>query len=266
MGLLKPKLGPPPLSPQISNLQILQAIAEISAGQINAGNDLQLLPAPGVGLYYYPVGIEVIYFPGDTPFQVDSQQGSQGLVVKQGGVNSSNLAAPGFTNWQSSTNENLPKNIVEVFFANTNVIPDTQLENQALILSFVNTPCGGTILAAAVGAGGSGYSPGDTLSVDGLANQAVASLTVNTVDGSGAVLTFTIANGGAGYSVTNGVTCSGGAGTGFTLNITQISQGNGTLQFTVFYMLRSTTGSQSLRTNKQVQMQVSRQIGKQTAV
>ena len=99
---------------------------------------------------------------------------------------------------------------------------------------------GGTITAAALNAGGADYAPGDTVQVDGFSGDSV--LTVNTVNGGGAVLTFTITDGGTGNQTGTGLATSAntGIGTGFTVNITQVEQfttGDGTITVTLYYTI-----------------------------
>jgi len=78
------------------------------------------------------------------------------------------------------------------------------------------------ITAATLNAGGAGYVPGDTVTVDGGGTLAI--LTVLTVDGGGAVLTFSITSAGNGYAVAAGVatTATTGVGAGFKVNITEV--------------------------------------------
>jgi hypothetical protein len=93
----------------------------------------------------------------------------------------------------------------------------------AVYPKFGSQPLG--IVTATLGAGGSGYQANDVATIvqpDATNGQ----LTVNSVDGSGAVLTFTITNPGSGYSVASGVATSGGHGTGFTVNITNLTPPN----------------------------------------
>jgi hypothetical protein len=77
------------------------------------------------------------------------------------------------------------------------------------------------VVVAAAGAAGTGYVPGDALTVVGGTAAVPARLAVATVNGVGGVLTVTIANGGA-YAVVppNAVAVTGGSGAGFTVNAT----------------------------------------------
>lgn len=71
---------------------------------------------------------------------------------------------------------------------------------------------------------GTGYAINDVLVItqDGGAS---GSITVNTVDGSGHILTFTLSVPGTGYRVANSLPVTGGTGTGALFNITAIVPG-----------------------------------------
>lgn len=87
-------------------------------------------------------------------------------------------------------------------------------------------PFGGIISATTLGSGGTLYAINDTGIIN--AGQGNATYTVNTVSASGAVLTYTINNGGSRYIVANNVpTAHTGAQAGnggfFTVNITSVT-------------------------------------------
>lgn len=76
-----------------------------------------------------------------------------------------------------------------------------------------------------LGSGGTGYSVNDTLTLV-QSDASNCTITVNTVDGSGVILTWSIVTGGTGYSTANGLGVTGGHGTGATFNVTGISPTN----------------------------------------
>ena len=91
------------------------------------------------------------------------------------------------------------------------------------------TATGGAIATKSLGNGGAGYAVNDTGVVLGAAGTQ-ATYTVNTVDGDGAVLTFTLATAGTGYLAANGCQTAPagaqpGAGYDFTLNILTVTAG-----------------------------------------
>lgn len=114
--------------------------------------------------------------------------------------------------------------------------------NAAVNLKYVgdNDPAAGPIVTTTIASGGSGYAPGDEFGIIPLGSGNEASGTINTVDGGGAVLTYTVSDPGTGYSISAGlVTETGGAGSGFTINITAVQPGDGTGIIEVFYRIVS---------------------------
>ena len=79
-----------------------------------------------------------------------------------------------------------------------------------------------SIASVSIANGGSAYEVGDILSIPRAG--ALGRVTVNTVDGSGAILTITILNAGYGYSVANNLVTYGGSGTGALINILTINR------------------------------------------
>ena len=104
----------------------------------------------------------------------------------------------------------------------------------------------GPIATSTLGAGGSGYAVNDTGVIDpsSTVSSGDATYKVLTVDGSGAVLTYSVTAAGAVYPVANAIpTGTGGAqpgaGVGLTLNVTAITPGDGTLVCTLYYAVVS---------------------------
>jgi len=93
--------------------------------------------------------------------------------------------------------------------------------SRVLTVEAATAASGGDLTAAVLNAGGSGYAPGDTGTIQ-LGN-GDAAYEIDTVDGGGAVLTFHITAAGSGYTTgTNvGTTTTSGAGDGlFTVDTT----------------------------------------------
>lgn len=73
----------------------------------------------------------------------------------------------------------------------------------------------------AIGSAGTGYTAGDTVTVDNGFNTIPVELTIGTVDGSGGVTSVTITNAGEYTEIpTNPVTVTGGTGAGATFDVT----------------------------------------------
>ncbi len=83
----------------------------------------------------------------------------------------------------------------------------------------------GAIKTSSINNAGTGYAPGDTISINGGGTAPFAHLTVLTVGGGGSVATYSILNNGIGYSVAAALTTISGTGTGFTVNITAVGNG-----------------------------------------
>lgn len=104
------------------------------------------------------------------------------------------------------------------------------------------------LVGAASGSGGKNYVPGDVLSLlqPGASG---CTLTVATVDGSGAVLTFNVTNQGMGYSVATGLATSGGEGAGCLVDVLLITPFN-TLIPTFVMQMYINLATSSLQSNR----------------
>jgi hypothetical protein len=119
-------------------------------------------------------------------------------------------------------------------------IPLSDGNNKALMLTDAFNYNAGGITSTTLAAGGLGYAIGDTGVI--AAGNFDATYQVLTVDGAGAVLTYSITSPGTSYLPANGVTTNiggaqPGAGAGFTINITAVALGDGTLKVTTFYSI-----------------------------
>jgi hypothetical protein len=202
-----------------------------------AATPFTLVPAPGAGRIIIPIGFAFIYNFGTTAYQ-----GQDGVAVEYAGAANDIVLLSGVTTSPlitaaASSFVFVPAAIV----ANPNLAADT---NQALRIKSGSLTLGGPIVTATKGAGGAGYAANDTGTiVDGSDD---ATYKVLTVDGGGAVLTFQVTGAGTGYRLENGVaTATGGAqpgvGAGFTVNITAVQNGDGTLKVTTFYSILPAT-------------------------
>lgn len=121
-------------------------------------------------------------------------------------------------------------------------VVSADLSNRSVVVS-ISTLASGRILASNITAGnaGTGYVAGETFTPNAGNNDAQG--VVDTVDGSGAVLTYHIALADAGtlYEILGSVHCEGDlAGTGLEIDITAIqsvSGGDGTLTLTIPYIV-----------------------------
>lgn len=121
--------------------------------------------------------------------------------------------------------------------------------NQPLVVmmsdGFPNPKDVGAVLTAKIMAGnsGSGYSPGDTGSIDDGGSGTLATYTVNTIDGGTGIATFTLNTGGNNSQGANGYqlnfgyndTNQSGAGTGAIFVPQTVQAGNGIARMVVTY-------------------------------
>jgi hypothetical protein len=112
--------------------------------------------------------------------------------------------------------------------------------NAAIVLNADATYNAGPVVTTTLGAGGAGYAANDTGTISTGNND--ATYKVLTVGAGGAVLTYQITAPGTKYSVGNGqATAVGGAqpgvGAGFTVNITAVQTGDGTLKVVTYYQI-----------------------------
>ncbi len=192
-----------------------------------------LVPAPGAGMLLIPIGFAFLYNFGTQPYQ-----GPDGIVVEYAGPANDHVLLAGVTlsplvTAAASSFAVVPAAVV----INPNLAADA---NQALRIKSGSMTLGGPIVTATLGAGGLGYLANDTGTiVDGSDD---ATYRVLTVGAGGAVLTFLVTGAGTGYRVENGVaTATGGAqpgvGTGFTVNVTAVQNGDGTLKVATYYQI-----------------------------
>ncbi|MBX3191963.1 MAG: hypothetical protein KF819_33540 [Labilithrix sp.] len=80
----------------------------------------------------------------------------------------------------------------------------------------------------AIGAAGTGYTAGDTLTIAG-GKLGPATVTVDTVDSGGEVTAVTVDSGGSGYATGTGAATTGGTGTGATIDVTALVADDGAL-------------------------------------
>jgi hypothetical protein len=119
-------------------------------------------------------------------------------------------------------------------------LPADDVNTAVAVGNFATGFAFGPIVTATLGAGGLGYAANDTGTITNGAND--ATYKVLTVGAGGAVLTFQITGAGTACTVANGnATVDGGAqpgvGVGFTVNITAVQTGDGTLKVVTYYQI-----------------------------
>jgi len=197
---------------------------------------VQFTPAPGANKLIVPINGTWVYHFGTIPYRCDPATTAPDERLRLG-------ATPLSGFWQSSgilrsqATDRIGFDPGGQNFANIH----TTFANQPLSVMSNNAFTWGAILTSSRGAGGAGYAPGDTGTVDG-AGSADATYVVDTV-ATGAVATYHLSGVGTAYAPANGVTTTkGGAqpgvGAGFTVNVLTVQHGDGTLSVTVDYTVR----------------------------
>jgi hypothetical protein len=159
---------------------------------------------------------------GGNDWEVGDEFGVYGSTdVALGVVDSIGPASNGFGPIASSSinNPGVEWKVGDVFHVNTGA--QTQVA-VGIVDTIDGTSSGfdGSFVAGTISDGGSGYVVDDIVYVQPSGN--AAWLTINSVDGGGAALTFTVTWMGKGYQ-TGIWDCDGGSGTGMQVNITEIA-------------------------------------------
>jgi hypothetical protein len=207
----------------------------LTAAQIRAlqTTPVVVVPAPGAGKIIVPFGIATVFNFGTVPYKVASggADALNALYAPAGGsleLTLNNVVVAAVSNF--SYNGCFP-NLLQILPGN---------DNNAVDLAASNNYTNGPIATATLGVGGAGYAVNDTGTISG--GSADATYKVLTIGAGGAVLTFQITGAGTSYATANGVaTATGGAqpgiGVGFTVNITAVTQGDGTLKVVTYYQI-----------------------------
>jgi hypothetical protein len=214
---------------------LLTTTVNLSAAQILAlsATPITLVPAPGAGKVVVPFSVVLVLNVGSILYStVGGDLVNVGYANTVGSTNlfqfSDLLVLAASTLLQVGTGSGSP----------CSILPGA--DNQALVVQAAQTYPGGTIATATLAAGGTGYVANDTGTIeDGSDNATYKVLTVGAL---GAVLTFQVTVAGQQYLVENNIpTVNGGAqpgvGTGFEVNVTAVTQGNGTLKATTYYQI-----------------------------
>jgi hypothetical protein len=214
---------------------LLSTTTRLTAAQLLAidSTPFTVVPAPGAGKIVALVGVAFVYDFGAHPYQPPIDP--EGFQI---------FYAGSFANLITFLSTNLIERSQSSYLylgaamtADVPILPGS--DNKAVQLN--GGPfSGGAILTTTIGAGGLGYVANDTGTL--LDGNSDATYRVLTVGAGGAVLTYSITAPGTHYIVeNNSPTATGGAqpgvGVGFTVNITAVQNGDGTLKVTAYYQI-----------------------------
>jgi hypothetical protein len=214
---------------------LLTTTTHLTSAQILAldSTPVVLIPAPGAGKLTLVFFVAVVTNPGAVAYT-----GSVGddLIFQYGGGTADNVVAS-MTGLVTSPT---PLYTLEpsVGVEQNSLLPGD--DNQIIQVITPHTFNVGPIMSATLGAGGLGYAANDTGTIT--TGSGDATYQVLTVGAGGAVLTFSITAPGTAYTTGNGqATATGGAqpgvGLGFTVNITAVQTGDGTLKVVTYYQI-----------------------------
>lgn len=203
---------------------VCYASVSLSAAQLLDlyNTPVEIVAAPGAGKIIVPQGkISVVFTPVTTPYYHISTLGLKwaGTDVKRGLLNTDRVLNKTLPTWHFIT--------IQDFDGGPHVVTNVALQ----VYVDVNL-VGGLLLTGSINNAGVDYVPGDTINF----NDDV--LTVDTVDGLGAVTGVTITDHGTSNVPATGVaTGTSGAGVGFTYNVLTATVGDGTAVVTVPYQV-----------------------------
>lgn len=220
---------------QNPNIDLRSKTVNVTRAQLLAlvTTPITLVPAPGAGRIVSVFGIDVLFKFGTIQYQVATGSIAFQYADAAHSAVVSALSADPVVGAASSFSY-LPGTLT------TPIAISPGADNTAVVIPAGPAYNAGPIVTATLGAGGAGYAIGDTGEIDDGGFD--ATYVVDTVDGAGAVLTFHLTATGSRYTVTNGApTAVGGAqpgvGVGFTVNITAIRAGDGTLKVVTYYQI-----------------------------
>jgi len=207
----------------------------IGAAQLIAfsGGLIAVVPAPGVGKIIQPISVAILYNFGTVDFsptpRLNIQIGATGAPVLS--VGPTQLTGFGVSAaWLPLINYN-----------GSGITASSGVSNIPLNLALTAGHfAAGIISAAGITAAGTGYALNDTGTITSGGGDATYIITG--VGALGVVTSFAVTGAGTGYSTGAGqATATGGAqpgiGTGFTVNITAVQNGDGTIKVVTYYQI-----------------------------
>lgn len=224
---------------------LYQVTTPIAAAALQAWHTtpIEIAPAPGASRIIQPMAFVAQYKAGTAPFSPPDPDntGTDMLISLDATFAAKSPMIPGTSGalgWiTQTTSQVLTWTDFRYFAAGTppGYVAQATIVNKPLLLRGSDDLVGGAIATTTLNAAGLGYAANDTGTIV-QDSATAATYIVNTVGALGVVTAYTITAAGFGYVVANGLaTTASGGGTGFKVNITGITKGNGALYATVFY-------------------------------
>lgn len=209
------------------------SVTHITSAQLQAlkNTPVQLVSAPGAGKIVVVFGVAIVYGFGTVAYFCGGNDRLQFLYGPAGDlvtiyINDAITQPQSTFDYESGTGQGSPDFI----------LPGD--DNSPIIVTASNLYNQGPIKSSTLGAGGAGYAVNDTGTIT--TGTGDATYKILSIGALGAVATYQITFAGTQYAVLNGVpTATGGAqpgvGVGFTINITAVTVGDGTLKVVTYY-------------------------------
>jgi hypothetical protein len=205
----------------------------LTAAQVRelAATPQVIVPAPGPGLYITPRFISASVVDVTQPYEVPDQVG---LSVQEDGADSIYCFGGG----SGDLTELLKASEDSVVVGTTNtgnfdIAAAADVENRPAVLVATAPINTGPVASVEIDDGGAAYEVNDVLDLvqgDGTGAQ----VTVDAVDGGGAITAATLSAPGTGYAP-GIVSTTGGAGAGASFEITAVDNGDGQLVYDAWY-------------------------------
>jgi hypothetical protein len=194
-----------------------------------------IIPAPGAGFVIVPIEAVLVNGTGSIAY---TSTGLDSLSLTYTGASAQAFAAA-LSNFVVGNLNHITSKAGTAFNA-VSLLAAGNINNQSVQIAGSFNYNAGTIVTATLGAGGTGYVVNDTGTITQGNND--ATYIVTSIGANGAVTGFTITGAGTANTVANLVaTVTGGAqpgvGANFTVNITAVTLGNGTLRVILYYTI-----------------------------
>lgn len=191
-----------------------------------------MIAAPGAGKFIQPITVAIKYVYETVPFETTGAES-----VLQGTLGGQTVLGFGTGPTILVSTGNSLNFLTGAGTASGQFDPST-FENQALYFTAADDFAAGAVLTSSLAAGGTGYSIGDTGTIN--SGDFNAAYTIDTVGGSGNVLTYHLTNGGAQNVPTSAVATTvvtGGGDGAFTVNILTTAIGDGAASLIISYIV-----------------------------
>lgn len=188
-----------------------------------------IVPAPGAGFYITPRFVSASIQDVTRPYEVPDQAG---IAIQEDGADTVfGFGSGDLTEVLKATEDSAVWGASNA--GNFEIAPIGDLENRPAVLAATTSIGTGPVASVEIDDGGAAYEVNDVLDlVQG--DAAGGQVTVDAVDGGGAITAASLTAPGSGYAP-GVVATTGGAGAGASFEITAVDNGDGTLHYELWY-------------------------------